>query len=337
MPLPVLRYAQETGVEAGASVLLSFYTDTANTHTRLSNVFTYATVTTKGQYKLGINSSTWLPGNTWHFIAYSNYVYFPFDFYGVGNNTLYANKQNMLENRFKLNLTAEKLVARHFYLGLLTGVFKYSYTVNGDASSNIFFSQPYLAANNGGAGVFAGPGLVWDNRNTNTYTTQGLKLSASYALVQGIYSQNHYQASQLTLQYLQFFTLSKKLTLAFDVYDNNLLGNNAPFYLLPTMGNDELMRGYYNGRYRDYNYTAAQTELRLRLNRRFGLNAFAGTGMVYSNTPDFGQLKPNMGAGLRYFFDVAKGISVRFDYGIGEKLPNESRQKGFYIGLGEAF
>ncbi|HXI00970.1 MAG TPA: hypothetical protein VNI52_11940 [Sphingobacteriaceae bacterium] len=39
----------------------------------------------------------------------------------------------------------------------------------------------------------------------------------------------------------------------------------------------------------------------------------------------------------RYFYDVDRGLSVRADYAIGEKRPNEKRQKGFYLSLGEAF
>jgi len=38
-----------------------------------------------------------------------------------------------------------------------------------------------------------------------------------------------------------------------------------------------------------------------------------------------------------YFFDTAKGLSVRLDYGVGEKKANEKRQSGFYISLAEAF
>ena len=44
-----------------------------------------------------------------------------------------------------------------------------------------------------------------------------------------------------------------------------------------------------------------------------------------------------MERGARYFFDPEKGLSVRLDYGIGEKRANEKRQTGFYISLAEAF
>ena len=98
------------------------------------------------------------------------------------------------------------------------------------------------------------------------------------------------------------------------------------------------MRGYYTGRYRDENLIAAQTELRYRFSTRFGLVAFGGGGRVFANG-DFSlkQFKPSLGAGMRYFYDPAKGLSVRIDYGIGEKRQNEVRQKGLYLSLAEAF
>jgi outer membrane translocation and assembly module TamA len=121
------------------------------------------------------------------------------------------------------------------------------------------------------------------------------------------------------------------------VFDRNLIGGQSPFYLMPTLGADDLMRGYYNGRYRDRDYTAGQVELRYRLSDRFGITGFAGTGTVYHNGIDLSQLKPNYGGGLRYFFDVEKGLTLRLDYGVGEQRPGEARQSGFYTSLGEAF
>jgi hypothetical protein len=40
------------------------------------------------------------------------------------------------------------------------------------------------------------------------------------------------------------------------------------------LGNDQMMRGYYSGRYRDENLMAAQAEIRYRFMNRFGIVAF---------------------------------------------------------------
>src|SRR5476651_2576533 len=59
--LPILSSAPETGIEVGGAGLLSFYTDTIHRNTRVSNVFGYATLTTKGQNRLSLSTSYWLP------------------------------------------------------------------------------------------------------------------------------------------------------------------------------------------------------------------------------------------------------------------------------------
>ena len=42
-------------------------------------------------------------------------------------------------------------------------------------------------------------------------------------------------------------------------------GGDVPFRMLPLMGNENIMRGYYEGRYRDQHLAAMQGELRLRV------------------------------------------------------------------------
>jgi hypothetical protein len=68
------------------------------------------------------------------------------------------------------------------------------------------------------------------------------------------------------------------------------------------------------------------------------LVGFAGAGNVYTkNNLKLIQLKPSLGGGFRYFFDIERGLSVRIDYAIGEQNPGEKRQQGLYLSLGEAF
>ncbi len=114
--LPVLSSAPETGLEAGGAGLYSFYTDTLNPNTRVSNVFGYATITTKGQNRLSLSTSYWTPQNKYHFTAGVGYINFPFDFYGIGNNTLKANTDRIGQKRLKVNFSAEKKVASNFYV-----------------------------------------------------------------------------------------------------------------------------------------------------------------------------------------------------------------------------
>ncbi|MDB5025698.1 MAG: polymerase [Mucilaginibacter sp.] len=335
--LPVLSAAPETGLEAGAAGLYSFYTDTVKkNNTKVSNIYAYASVTTKGQSRFSLSSTYWEPQNAWHYSSYIGYTHFPFNFYGIGNNTRKANGELVDEKRFKLNLDAEKLVTKNFYAGIIAGGFNYKYT-NADPNSLLFETDPAIQDRFGGASVFVGPSLIYDSRNNNTYTTKGFIITSYYNLMHGILGNNSYAGGFFNIEYSQFFPLGKKLVLAFDVQEQSLTGGRSPFYLLPALGSDEMMRGYYNGRYRDRNLIAGQTELRYRLSNRIGIVGFAGTGEVAHTGFSLKALKPDYGCGLRYFFDTEKGLSIRADYGIGQKPAGEARESGFYIGLGQAF
>jgi len=334
--IPILSTAPETGVEAGGSGLLSFYTDTAKVSaTRVSNVFAYATITTKGQNRFSISSNYWTPNNTWHFYGAISYINFPSNFYGIGNDTRKADADLVDEKRFKVNFSAEKLLAKNLYAGVVFGGFSYSY--KNTNVTGIFSTDPQVEDRSGGASIFAGPTLIFDNRDNNTYTTKGFVITSYYNLMHGILSNNNYKGGLFNIEYSQFFLLAKKLVLGLDIQEQSLTGGSSPFYLLPALGSDEMMRGYYSGRYRDRNFIAGQTELRYRLSDRIGIVGFMGTGEVAHNSFSINTLKPNYGGGVRYFFDTEKGLSIRADYGIGEKAPGESRQSGFYVGLGQAF
>jgi hypothetical protein len=334
-PLPVFGSAPETGIELGGSILYSFYTDTLHNDTRVSNIFGYGTLTTKGQSRISLSTTYWAPHNAWHYTAAVSYINFPFDFYGIGPTTYKANKDHLGQKRFKFNAEADKKLGKYIYIGLMAGAFDYTY--KNETPGGIFDTNPLVESRAGGASILAGPTFIFDTRNNNTYTTKGMVITSYYNAILGIGSNSNYKGGLLNIELSQFNPLSKRFMLGFDVQSQNLTGGQSPFYLLPALGSDEIMRGYYNGRYRDRNMIAGQAELRYRLSDRFALAGFAGGGTVYNKSLDLSSLKPNYGGGLRYFFDVEKGLTIRLDYGAGQKVVGEERQSGVYFSMGESF
>jgi hypothetical protein len=334
--LPVLSSSPETGLEFGGAALLSFYTDTVDHHTRVSNIFGYTTVTTRGQTKLSLNASYWTPQNKFHYSATLAYYDYPNYFYGIGNNTLLANQELVNEKRYKASFSGEELFGNDIYVGFVSGFTKYFYQYTENVSF-IIKSSPDVQYRHGGPELYLGPSFTLDTRNNNTYTTKGLLINSYFYALQGIYSNHAYEGGFFNIEYSEFFALSKKFVLGTNIQEQSLMGGTAPFFLLPEMGNDAIMRGYYQGRYRDRNLIVGQTELRYRIGDRLGLAAFAGTGEVFHTGFSFPQLKPDYGGGVRYFFDIQKGLSFRLDYGVGEKPVGEPRESGFYIALGQSF
>ncbi|MGI4020258.1 MAG: hypothetical protein ACRYFA_02015 [Janthinobacterium lividum] len=333
LPLPLVAYAQETGLEIGFAALYSFYSDTLNHNTKVSNLYFPVSYTFKNQSRVTLKADYWLPSNTYHLIGSIGYSNFPYNFYGIGNNTHSINKSFLKQKRFYTTIGAEKAVFTHVFLGLNVDYENYSFR---DDQPTSYFSTANIFGKQGGSTIFYGPSLIFDNRNTNTYTLNGLYVNLNGGLVSNI-SKTDYNGGYVNFDFRQFNAISKKLVIAFNGSYQFTTGSNTPFYLLQTFGNDQLMRGYYGGRFRDKNIVALQSELRYRINDRVAVVGFGGTGTVYNTSFNLNQLKPNYGGGLRYFFDVEKGISIRADYGVGEKPTGEKRQSGFYLALGEAF
>jgi len=337
MPLPAIGFAPETGLEFGVVSLYSFYTDKQDIETRNSSITGIATFTTKKQSNFKLLTDIWSPQNKFQYLSEIRYKDFPFNFYGVGNKTLQANEDKVTQKLFKLSGEVEKLFSGRFYAGISTSFENYSYS---DKESGGIFSSidPFIFDRDGGKVLYIGINQVLDNRNTNTYTTKGSYLKLNYSYAPDLFGGENFTGGLFKADFRNFRSFDAKTVLAIQIIYQSLKGSKTPFYLLPQLGNDQMMRGYYTGRYRDKNLLAAQAELRYRFIPKLGAVAFLGAGNVYNNRGfNLLDFKPSRGAGLRYFFDVDRGLSIRLDYGIGEKRANEKRQKGFYVSLAEAF
>ncbi len=336
LPIPALGYAQETGVEIGGAGLYSFYTDRKDSLNRISRITGLVTLTTKKQSNFSLKSDIWTPGNKYHITSEIRYRNFPFNFYGIGNSTLQVNEDPITQKLFRLNAGIEKMFFKNSYTGLS---FNFeSQRFEDKVIGGIYSTNPGIIDKDGGRVLFLGITQMFDSRNTNTYTRKGTFLKLNYSFAPDFFGGDHFSGSLFRVDFRNFQSLSKKLTLGLNADYQSINGENTPFYLLPQLGSDEMMRAYYTGRFRDQNLLALQGELRLRLNPRFGMAAFAAAGNVYSDGNfKLIQLKPSIGGGFRYFFDIEKGLSVRMDYAIGEQNPGEKRQSGFYLSLGEAF
>lgn len=336
LPVPSIGYAQETGLQFGVGAIYSTYLDKKDTLTRSSNFSINTTYSTKKTYDLTAKGDMWTAGNNYHFNTDIRFKKIPFNFYGIGNNTLKANEDKLVQNQIKLLFESEKKVANHVYTGVSLAF--ENYTFEDKLAGGILQTDPNILDKDGGSVGYVGISQSFDTRNTNNYTTKGFFARATLQYAPHIFGGQNFSGTQFKLDVRKFTALAPKVTLALQGIYYNINGKNTPFYLLQQMGNDVMMRGYYGGRYRDDNLLAAQAELRYRFMNRFGIVAFAGTGKVFANGDlNLKSLKPNYGIGGRYFFDTAKGLSVRVDYGLGEKLANEKRQGGMYISLAEAF
>ncbi|WP_217607335.1 hypothetical protein [Chitinophaga sp. GbtcB8] len=347
-PLPVAGYSQEKGLEIGAAMLYSFYTD--NKHpdplTRNSTINLIPSITTKKQWKIDLKTDIWTHANLWHFKSNLRYHDYPIYFYGIGDTTHKADQSLLNNKRYKVQLEGERRIGGHFYAG---ASLLYQHDAYDSKDNKGIYPGLALVDKSGGYYTFIGLTGIYDNRDNQNYTTNGSWARLNVAYAPDIFSTR--ALWKIEAQGKHFIPISRKSTLALNINYSTVQGSQIPFYLLSEMGNDLLMRGYYAGRYRDQNYLAFQAEYRyfwdpkipiniwfVHMQPKFALVAFGGTGSVFNNHNfDFGSFKPNYGIGGRWFYDESARLTIRMDYGWGEKRPGEPRQSGLYLSLAEAF
>jgi outer membrane protein assembly factor BamA len=99
------------------------------------------------------------------------------------------------------------------------------------------------------------------------------------------------------------------------------------------MGGNDVLRGYYKGRYRDKNLIAAQLEYRFPIYKWFKGSMFCSAGDVSNEIDEINlrEVKLSYGFGLRARVNPAN-VHLRFDVGL-----TPENKPAFYFTANEAF
>jgi len=106
------------------------------------------------------------------------------------------------------------------------------------------------------------------------------------------------------------------------------------FFGLPLVGGNRLLRGLFEGKFRDEQITLLQKEYRWNFLPRWGAVAFTGVGNVFSKENSFqiSQSKFTYGAEGRFQLSIKEKLNLRLDIA---RSPNEDLR--IYLTFGEAF
>ena len=129
----------------------------------------------------------------------------------------------------------------------------------------------------------------------------------------------HYDFSQFDAeaqQYFPFFNYRRVIALrAKTTLTRTADGHEVPFFMQPTVGGSEDLRGYQESRFRDRNMTVFNAEYRWEAFSGLDMALFADAGQV-AHTVDqlkFNEMKTAGGIGFR--FNTAKSVFLRVDVG----------------------
>lgn len=178
-----------------------------------------------------------------------------------------------------------------------------------------------------------GPHLEWDTRDSIYFPHQGWLAIARAGLGHSSSGGHGALLGRLDLDARRFVHLHGEHVLALQAVAQ-IRGGSTPFELMPILGGDILLRGYYQGRYRDQNLLALQTEYRFPLWWRLGAVIFGGAGEVASSIRLLASspLRFAGGGGLRVTLDKDEHINLRVDL-----ATNQRGEGSGYLSISEAF
>lgn len=328
--LPIIYYTPETRIAFGLGSLITYRFGLVFKKARPSTMFIGAIYTQLKQFTFQIKPEIYLNDNSLFLAGNFMAERFPTKLWGIGPNTADEMEEVYTPQRFLMEVGLQQRLGRYLplYLGLK---YRLESTKIVETEPGKLLDQDLVLGSRGG--LLSGPGLAasYDNRDNIFYPNSGLYLQAN------LNWNNHFFGSDYDFLSLQFdlrnyHRVGDDQVLAVQALAETNTGD-VPFYRLARLGGDSLLRGFYNGRFRDMNLVAFQAEYRFPVWKRLGAVVFGAMGSLANRFQDisFDNLKYAAGFGLRFKIIPKENANLRVDLAFGPGT------YGIYFKAGESF
>jgi hypothetical protein len=326
---PLVLNSVETNWVFGVANVLTFRTSHKDTSSRTSSAQLVGLYTLNKQYLAILNGTVYFDREKWILSNQLSFSYFPDKFWGRGPTAEASAEEPYAFRQLYFNPHLQRRINDQLFIGLsyeFQRVMTVEYKDGGlFDKENIPGRKPYTIS---GLGL----SITKDDRNHAFTPNRGelLQLIATYF---GPQLGSAYTYSTLLIDTRKYFKIGRQSVLAVQGFGQLAFGD-VPLRSLATLGGNNSMRGFYDGRFRDENQIVAQAEYRFPIAGRFGAAVFANCGDVARevNKFTFQYLKFTAGAGLRFQLNRKENLNLRIDYGVGNY-----GSRGFYVELAEAF
>ena len=325
IPLPVVFYTPETHLAYGVLGVTLFKTDST---ARTSNVDFAVIHTQNRQTVIEPTYTIFTKGEKYLIRGMLLYTKFPELYYGLGHQTTLAQQELISYRSLRATNRFLRQVRRGWFVGIQQQYFK---TFDIHRSSERALPAQTLIGELGSVVNGVGIASVIDTRDNIYSPSRGWYTDVSFMdYAKGLGSQ--FTFTNFLFDIRHYYALSPNTLLAGQFF-LNLNNGEVPFKQAAVLGGSSLLRGYYNGRYRDNDALVIQGEVRQRLIGRLGGVVFAGAGDVAHRVSEFRvrDMKPTAGMGLRYLISRKEHLNIRVDAAFGRQT------HGFYINISEAF
>lgn len=329
LAFPIAYYTPESNLMMGVAGVVSLRIG-KDTTTAPSFVIPWVTYSIDKQLNAEIFGSIYLEKNKHHVDYELSYKIQKQPFYGIGNKLDFDNKELVYTKGLRFYSVYENRMKDVFILG---PIYHLDYTSTVRPEENKIFDTTITKSQGRDGGFVQGLGLraAFDNRDNVYFPYKG-----NYLAVSGIgypsFMGSKYQFATVQAEYRSFLNIKRKVIFASQIMSQMSFGD-VPFYLMPKLGGDKLLRGYTAGTSRDKFLFNIQGEIRVPISR-FILSGFFGSGITGDEFMDYFKVKEysySIGGGVRFKPFIDKSIVLRIDAGFWQKT------FGFYFVFNEAF
>ena len=312
---PIFSEGPETGIALGGYVMGYQNSDEASAQGKQNNLNGLLIYTQKEQIIFNLNGEKYFNGDKLLLTTGLSYADVPSEFYGIGSDADEDKKEDYtyVATAFTGGLLWK--VSPNLYIGPFIN---YGQLDIKERKAGGLLATGNINGANGTTVAGAGLKLSVDTRDDNFSPRKGTVLNA-----QGICYRSDLGSdqsfSQLGITYKHFWPVRQNGTFAF-MSLLTLSDGMVPFEMMPCLGGDTIMRGYYSGLYRDNDYAALQGEYRYPMGSRFSGVFFAGLGEVAPEVDQFtaNHIKAAAGFGFRFQLYPDQKLKLRVDTGISD-------------------
>jgi len=326
MPGPF--YTPELGPGIGAAVVGMYRPDSSDRVSQNSTLSLSGYFSATGAFGINMANYAFFADDRWRLFLEGALSDTPTYYWGQGfaAGDKDSAKQKYTSQVLNLRPTIYRRLAPHVYLGVGWSLAtQHAAQIDSNDPAKIEQTAQGESVFNSGSSI----ALSWDDRDFVANPRKGQYADARYTrYTPDVGSDTRFDEYQL--HYSRYDALNEKSVLAWEI-DGAFTQGEVPWTMLPLLGSNQRMRGYYEGRYRDKNTLSGQLEYRRKLDWRHGVVGWVGAGTMGSSfhALDDGRWLPSAGVGYR--FEFKPRVNVRLDYGIGKG------SSGFYFQVGEAF
>jgi hypothetical protein len=321
---PIVFSTPETGAAFGVSDILVFHGN--GSADRPSDIVSAVYYTQKDQWVVNLiptlRTPSWIIGGGLFLMK------FPDRLFGMGT-TIGDDKGEL----YTLRNTGAQVFALRRYGRFSAGfVGEYKLQDISDIESSGLLASHAVEGYAGGTVAGLGAGARYDSRDSIYYPSRGANCEL-FAFSYGPALGSDYAFGKVVSDNRLYRRFSSAGIAAFQCRIEATSGD-VPFKEAPALGGSNLLRGYYQGRYRDKALCALQAEYRHTFSPRFHGVLFAGAGQTMSRLADIAadRVKAAWGFGARYSLDKVERINIRLDIASGE-----GSSGGVYFMLLESF